>query len=125
MSCILLKPACEADFLGYMDDKASNELIFFLVWPLPETAMGMLLRNRLVGALGALPCKHYVVRFIPLVRSEGSPPSAQMSFNSTASHGDRLPQKRTVPWLSSSRGHWRVFQLGCQPTPTQPRRTLI
>ena len=77
-----LKPACEADFLGYMDDKASNELIFFLVWPLPETAMGMLLRNRLVGALGALPCKHYVVRFIPLVRSEGSP---HKRSNSTAS----------------------------------------
>ena len=41
---------------------ASNELIFLLVWPLPETAMG-LLGNCLVGAL---PCEHNVIRLFSL-----------------------------------------------------------
>ena len=36
---------------------ASNEFIYFLVWPLPETAIGILC-NCLVGAL---PYTHYVI----------------------------------------------------------------
>ena len=48
---------------------ASNELICFPVWPLPETAMGLLC-NCLMGALPQ------TLRdpIIPLVRSKGSPP---------------------------------------------------
>ena len=33
-----------------MDDSVELTVFFFLVWPLPETAMGLLC-NRLVGAL--------------------------------------------------------------------------
>ena len=40
---------------------ASNELNCFPIWPLPETAMGLLLCNCLVGAL-----PHYVIRPFPL-----------------------------------------------------------
>ena len=39
-----------------------NELNYFLVWPLPETAIGVL-RNCLVGAL---PSTHDVIRPSPL-----------------------------------------------------------
>ena len=48
---------------------ASNELICFPVWPLPETAMGLVC-NCLMGALPQ------TLRdpIIPLVRSKGSPP---------------------------------------------------
>ena len=42
---------------------ASNELIFFVVWPLPETAMGVRCNCLVVVAL---PCTHYVIRSFPL-----------------------------------------------------------
>ena len=53
VSCILLRTACEADL--HTDD-SFNELIQYPVWPLPETAMGVL-RDTI----------------IPLVRSKDSP----------------------------------------------------
>ena len=59
MSCILLRTAFETDFL-HVDDSV-NELIYFLVWALPETAMG-LLSTCLVGAL---PYTRYVIRPSP------------------------------------------------------------
>ena len=37
---------------------ASNELICFLVWPVPETAMGILCNY----VVSALPCTPYVMR---------------------------------------------------------------
>ena len=52
MSCILLRTAGEVDFLAY---GASDKIICFLVWPLPETATGILC-NCLVGAF---PYTHY------------------------------------------------------------------
>ena len=54
----------------HMDDSV-NAYIYFLVWPLPETAMGLLC-NCLVGAL---PYTWYTLRdtIIPLVRREGFP----------------------------------------------------
>ena len=53
-----------------MDDSV-NELIFsFLVWPLPETAMGLLCNC----AMCALQYQHTLRdKIIPLVRSLGSP----------------------------------------------------
>ena len=53
-----------------MDDSV-NELIYFLVWALPETALDLLC-NCLVGAS---PYTRYTLRdtIIPFVRREGSP----------------------------------------------------
>ena len=42
-------------------DDTVNKLTYFLVWPLPETAMSLLC-NCLVGVL---PCTHYVIRSSP------------------------------------------------------------
>ena len=53
---LALRTTFEADSRIWMT--ASNEIISFRVWPLPETAMGML-RNSLVGAL---PYNHYLKR---------------------------------------------------------------
>ena len=47
-----------------MDD-SFNELTQFPVWPLPETAVGLLLCN---CSLGALRHSHYVITIVPLVR---------------------------------------------------------
>ena len=51
---------------------ASKEVVCYLVWPLPETAMGILC-NCLVGDL---PHTRYTLRdtTIPFVRKSGSPP---------------------------------------------------
>ena len=54
VSCILLRTTCEEDVrtlgvLSCMWITASNEFGCFLVWPLPEPAMGIL-RSRLLGA---------------------------------------------------------------------------
>ena len=54
-----------------------NELICFLVWPLPETAMG-LLRDCLVGAL---PCTHYVIRLFPWCGVEVLPAQKLSNFD--------------------------------------------
>ena len=43
---------------------ASGELICYLVWSLPETAMGLLC-NCLVGALPYIPGTHYMIRAFP------------------------------------------------------------
>ena len=53
-----------------MDD-SFNELIYFPVWPLPETATGVLCNCLVVDCH-----KHYLVRDanIPLVWSKSSPP---------------------------------------------------
>ena len=64
--CILLRTACEADL--HMADSL-NELTQFPVWPLAETATGVLYNC----ILGALPEARRDT-ILPLVRSEGSPP---------------------------------------------------
>ena len=46
---------------SHMDDSV-NEVIFFLVWPLPETAMGLLCSC----LVAALPYTHYVIRSTPV-----------------------------------------------------------
>ena len=48
-----------------MDDSV-NELIYFLMWPLPQTAMGLLCDC----FVGALPYTHYQVRDT-IIRGEG------------------------------------------------------
>ena len=40
---------------------ASNELVYFLAWPLPETTIGIVR----ICLVGALPYKHYVIRSFP------------------------------------------------------------
>ena len=86
-------------------DDSVNELTHFLVWPLPETATGVL-SNCLVGAL---PYAQYVIRSSPLCRVKVLP--AQRCFISTASRDDR-PQKQkngTLVTYSSSRSERRVL----------------
>ena len=60
---MILRITCEADFRALcVLSCLSNEnsfFSFFLVWPRPETAMGIL-RNCLVSAL---PYAHYVISF--------------------------------------------------------------
>ena len=70
--------------------------------------------------MGASPYTHYVSRSSPLCGVKVPP--AQKSSNLTASRGNRQKKqnKKTVPWLSSSRSERRVLQRRCQPTPTQP-----
>ena len=73
-------------------DGSFNELICYPMWPLPETAMGVLC-NCLVGALP------YAIRdtIIPLVRITPTPPKRS---NSTASY-DRPPNEKTKKWYPS------------------------
>ena len=66
---LILRTACEVDFgtlCAYFLDirmTASNVFFFFLVWPRPKTAMGIILCNCLVGALP-------YSRGLPIRRSE-------------------------------------------------------
>ena len=67
----------------------SNELIWFLVWPIPETEMGILC----IFAAWVpyhIPVTHHVMRPFPLRFS-----TPQKRYNSTATHGDRQKQKKT------------------------------
>ena len=99
-----------------MDD--SFECSFFLVWPLPETVMGVLC-VWLVG--NTLREAHYVIRPFPLCEVKVLHP-AQTIYNSTASRGDRKKKKKTnkqmAPLLSILRSERRVIQRRRQPTPT-------
>ena len=95
---------------------ASIKLNYFLVWPLPKTAMGIQC-NCLVGAL---PYTHCVIRSSPL-RGVKVLHRAQKWSNSTTSRRNRQKQKqKTGPWLSRSRSERRPLQCRRQPTPTQP-----
>ena len=92
-----------------------SDIIYFLVWPLPETAMSLVC-NWLEGAL---PCTHYVMRSSPLCGVKVLP--AQKLLDSTASGCDRQKRKNgTLAVYSSSRWERRVLQRRRQPTPARP-----
>ena len=94
-----------------MDDSA-NELSYFLVWPL-QRQRWVLLRNCLVGAL---PYSHYVMRSFPLCGVRVLHPAHYDIQYLDNHYGDRKKRnKKTVPWLSSSRSDWHVLQRPCQP----------
>ena len=115
MSCILLlvlRPACEADL--HMDD-SFNELTKFPIWPLPETAMGVLC-NSLLGTLPKTPRD----TIIPLVRRKTF--SIPHKRSNSAASCDRSPKPNgtLVVYCSSSCRERHVLQCRCQPTPTRP-----
>ena len=84
----------------------SSELTHFPVWPLPETAMGLLC-NCLEGALPHTP--EYTLRdtIVPLGRSYCSPPRKIYLTRPPAMPSWRpsRTKTKTVPWLSSAVAH--------------------
>ena len=82
---------------------ASNELIWFLGWSLPETAVGILCNC----PVGALPYTRHTLRdtIIPLVRSQGSPPRTNDTTRPPAMVTAKNKTKQNGR-LSSSRSQW-------------------
>ena len=85
-ACRLLKNIHEADL--HMDD-SFNELFYFPVWPLPETAMGVLH----VTALWVPDHIHYAVQSFPLCGAKFLYPAQMICSNSIASC-KRPPRKK-------------------------------
>ena len=124
VGCILPRTVCEEGFgtlciICCVWMTASNAVICFPVWPVPETAMGILCNCQ----VGALPYKHCGIRSSPLCGAKVLHPAqydlTRPSAMTTAKNTTRTNTK-TVFWLSSSRSDWRDIQRCCQPMPTQP-----
>ena len=117
MSRVDQRAACGADL--HIDDRF-NELLSFPVWPLPETAMGVLLY---VTASWVPYHKHHQVRdtIIPFVRSKGSPDGTIDLPRPPAVTGRRKKQKqKRYPGClsSSSERHVLPVSLPTEPSPT-------
>ena len=99
---------------------ASNELICFPVWPLPETAMGLPC-NYLMGALRRTR-RHPI---IPLVRSKGSPP--RTNGVALARPQVAAAAKKDIyiyPGCLAHVASGMFYSVVCQPTPTYPLQNL-
>ena len=135
MNCILPRTARKADFgtlwpLSCLWMTAPMSYYVFWCGHSKDSNEWVQLCNCLVGTL---PRSHYVMRSFPLcgVRVLYS---AQYDLLDNHHHGDRQKNKKTVSWLSSSRGDQRVYsvvanhlrpqytydvlQRKCQPKPT-------
>ena len=100
-----------------MDDIA-NILNTFLVWPLPETAMGI----PCICPAGAILYAHCCV--IRPFHSCGAKVLRPARMTSLGRQPRCPPKTKTVPWFSSSRSERRVLQHRHRPTPIQPIRII-
>ena len=91
---------------------ASNEIICFLAWLLPEAATGMLC-DCLVGTLPHTP---YVISSLLRGVKVRHPAQYDLTRPPYWLPTTQKTIKKTVPWLPSSRSEGRVFQHRCQPT---------
>ena len=118
MSCIRLRTARKAGLHNVMGD-SFNALIYFPVWPLPQTAIIMGIRCNCLIMSVLLQTLHWM-RSIALCGAKVLQP-AQIIYNSIASCHRPPKKNKTASWLSGSRRKRHGLQCRCQqPTPIQP-----